>query len=796
MALLINLNFYIIVTLFVGIWKWGQAQNKANCPTEVEIITNSPVCEGVTLRLSTSWKGQASWLWQGPNQFLSKEPRAAKYATTLKDGGIYTLVLQIPGCPSLEKKFEVEIRPFPTKPSIPAFQNLCTGDTLFLPVEPLPRATYEWRGPNNFVSREASLYKPDVTSNDAGLYQLVVMQNGCISKPSSLRLVVNNRPPLPEIQHNAPICEGETLLLSTPAIAGVSYEWKGPEGFYSHARTIQMPAFLKHAGEYSLRLHKNGCFSQVNKKKIEVLPLPGEVRIIGPDTLCGNSTLELIATAQRQEVKFFWKGPFNFSYVGPSFKKVLSIYRETEEVYEVVGAIGSCSTQAVTKKLKFLPPPLPVIVTSNSPICSGQALHFTTIALERNIFYYWKGPNNYTSPEPNPTIEKASNLQNGTYSLVVRNNFCSSLPITVLVQVNTFPSLTNVFTNSPVCEKETLKLSVEVNLGVEYYWQGPNHWQYFGAAAEIPNVAKENSGWYRLTAQHRGCKTDTLIKVIVKSQPIVGFIPISASVCLGESLKIDVPLIEGAYYLWQGPAGFAHKEPELKISKVNYHNAGDYLLKVVVEGCTSEVQNVEVKVLDCRKQCLPPEDISVQETTASRALVRFSPRSSEAKSYIIAYGPLWRNPERWETKVISALEPAVVLEDLQPATRYGFRIRSNCTLLSRASGDRSYWSNSISFLTPESEAVYKIQKKLANASCVVYPNPFYGVLKITFASFWQGQTLITFYDGEGKSKFQTLAFIHAANPLVELQLTSLENGFYTLEIKKEDTALRLMLVKN
>lgn len=64
---------------------------------------------------------------------------------------------------------------------------------------------------------------------------------------------------------------------------------------------------------------------------------------------------------------------------------------------------------------------LPLPVTNNSPICSGQTLQLSAVAVS-NAIYSWWGPNNFTSNAQNPTISNATPINAGVYYLTVSVN--------------------------------------------------------------------------------------------------------------------------------------------------------------------------------------------------------------------------------------------------------------------------------------------------------------------------------------------------------------------------------------
>jgi hypothetical protein len=76
------------------------------------------------------------------------------------------------------------------------------------------------------------------------------------------------------IQTNSPIVSGGNLnLTSSDASYGATYEWSGPNGFVS---TLQNPTISNTtpsmAGEYSLKVKKGICESEIQKVNVDIIP--------------------------------------------------------------------------------------------------------------------------------------------------------------------------------------------------------------------------------------------------------------------------------------------------------------------------------------------------------------------------------------------------------------------------------------------------------------------------------------------------------------------------------------------
>jgi len=91
--------------------------------------SNSPICVGQTLELYSETVPNATYLWTGPNNFLSTLQNPTLPDAQLANAGIYSLVITVNGHSSDPSNTTVAVNPTPT-PNF-SFNATCFGDTTF-----------------------------------------------------------------------------------------------------------------------------------------------------------------------------------------------------------------------------------------------------------------------------------------------------------------------------------------------------------------------------------------------------------------------------------------------------------------------------------------------------------------------------------------------------------------------------------------------------------------------------------------------------------------------------------------
>jgi len=565
-------------------------------PATPNFTTNSPVCAGSTLNLNGPTVVGATYVWSGPNVFSSSAEDPSISNVTTAASGTYSLYVIVNGCNSVAATQTVTVNPIPATPNFTTNSPLCAGSALNLNGPAVAGATYVWTGPNSFGSSVEDPTISNATVAASGTYNLRVVISGCSSAVATQNVVVNPVPATPNFTTNSPLCSGSALNLNGPAVAGATYVWTGPNSFSSSVEdpTINN-ATTAASGTYNLTVVVSGCSSATATQAVTVNATPATPNFTSNTPVCTGNTLNLNGPTVAGAT-YVWSGPNSF---GSSLEDpgIAGISAAAAGTYSLVVVVNGCSSATATQNVVVNTTPATPSFTTNSPVCSGSPLNFTTAAVS-GASYVWTGPNSFSSGIQNPGIPSAGTAAAGTYNLVVVVSGCSSGVATQSVVVNPTPAITmGTFTNPNACGASTGSFSINGTGTGNVTWTGAAS----GAAVSVTlpyTISNVPAGSYAVTfVSAAGCSSNVLnTSLSDPNPPSTPLFTVASSVCAGATLNFNGPTVGGATYVWTGPNSFGSSVEDPVLSSVTPAASGTYSLYIVVGGCTSATATQAVTV--------------------------------------------------------------------------------------------------------------------------------------------------------------------------------------------------------
>jgi hypothetical protein len=604
-------------------------------PASPQALTNSPICVGQVLRLSSTGSVNTVYSWNGPGGYTvsGSGPEFIKPGITLADAGVYSLVAVVNGCTSLAATANVTVNPIPAMPVASSNSPRCERSSLTLSATGEPNAIFVWNGPDNFNVNGAgpNFNRNNLALTHGGLYSVRTVIEGCTSQTATVRVQVDPLPAQPLAFNDGPKCVGSELNLTAIGAAGADYVWTGPNGFMAMgANSVRNLTSLQDGGLYSVSAVIGSCTSDAGSTNVEVLNSPSVPNVVTDAPKCVGETVTMTVDAQ-PGATYIWSGPNGFNVVGngPVFRRNnLSLF--DAGYYSVTATIGNCTSAVSVATVLVNPIPSAPNASSNGPVCVGETLSLNALG-PVNSTYRWTGPNGFVSTQQAPTRSISSTSDGGNYNVVAILAGCTSASVSVPVVVNRIPNAPFALNNGPKCVGETITLTASGEPGVTFVWTGPNGFNATGNSPTRRANSTFEAGTYYVRAVIAGCSSaqagTTVIVNNIPNGPSAGS---NGPLCEGQTLNLTASLIPGAVYNWTGPNGFVSNQQQPSINNATLANAGTYVVTAIANGCTSLTSgsvNVGVK----RKPATP--SVASNAPLCSGATLNLSATSVPGATY-------------------------------------------------------------------------------------------------------------------------------------------------------------------
>ncbi|MBK6835666.1 MAG: tandem-95 repeat protein [Bacteroidetes bacterium] len=564
-------------------------------PTAPTAGSNTPVCTGNTINLTSNTIAGATYSWTGPSAFASALEDPTRGPATAFMGGTYSVTATVSGCTSAFGTTAVVVNTTPTAPTAGSNTPVCTSNTINLTSNTIAGATYAWTGPSAFASALEDPTRGPATAVMAGTYSVTATVSGCTSAFGTTAVVVNTTPTAPTAGSNTPVCTGNTINLTSNTIAGATYSWTGPSAFASALEDpTRGPATAVMAGTYSVTATVSGCTSAFGTTAVVVNTTPTAPTAGSNTPVCTGNTINLTSNTIAGAT-YSWTGPSAFASAleDPTRGPATAVMAGT---YSVTATVSGCTSAFGTTAVVVNTTPTAPTAGSNTPVCTGNTINLTSNTIA-GATYSWTGPSAFASALEDPTRGPATAVMAGTYSVTATVSGCTSAFGTTAVVVNTTPTAPTAGSNTPVCTGNTINLTSNTIAGATYAWTGPSA---FASALEDPTrptATLAMGGTYSVTATVSGCTSAFgTVAVTVSNPPATPTAGSNSPVCTGNTINLTANTIAGATYSWTGPSAFVSALEDPTRPSATTLMAGTYSVTATIGTCTSPAGTVVVAI--------------------------------------------------------------------------------------------------------------------------------------------------------------------------------------------------------
>lgn len=450
----------------------------------------------------------------------------------------------------------------PDQPIIPSVAPVCAGGTITLSISnPVSGATYIWTGPNGFnqTTTATSVTISNASVAASGTYSAVTRLSNCNSSPGSVDVIVN---PRPAVNVNSGfVCIGNSITLT--ASGADTYVWTPATGLNTTTgETVIASPTTNTNYTVTGTITATGCSnSAVSTVTVRTTP------VISGDfmqpTSCGASngsiTIRQLTAGLNYSFTYTRNGISQSGTATASGAGTIVIANLPAGLYaDIRVVLNGCTSNAIGPfQLNEPSAPAAPVVTSNSPLCSGNTLRIAVGNPVAGATYTWAGPNGFsqTTTLPEVSIPNAQVNRSGSYTVVMTTNNCPSQPASVSITVNPTPPAPIV--SSPViyCQGEpALPLTAIAENGNTLLWYSSSSGGTGSSTAPTPSTNNTGSNSFFVSQiTPEGCEGPRArIDVTVNATPV--FVNQQVTICSGGAISFVPPgTPAGTVFIWTTP---------------------------------------------------------------------------------------------------------------------------------------------------------------------------------------------------------------------------------------------------
>ena len=256
-----------------------QVQAPAGClPCDVTIESNSPICEGGDLNFITTFAGNATYQWSGPNTYASTSMNPTIEAIAANQAGTYTVLVTGQNCVAT-RDITVDVIASQKPVAVNVGNEICEGEILFLSALEVPGGIFSWTGPNGFTANGRNAQVNNASPAATGNYYVGMSINNCANRYDTLSALVHPRPVI-SIHGDSVQTPNSTSILYVDGADGLYYYWNYTgsttllnNGIYTSDRDTVVAFWNNYEGFISAEViaeDSNGCQSLPARLDIHV----------------------------------------------------------------------------------------------------------------------------------------------------------------------------------------------------------------------------------------------------------------------------------------------------------------------------------------------------------------------------------------------------------------------------------------------------------------------------------------------------------------------------------------------
>lgn len=524
-------------------------------PVATIVPDSVSVCQNNSYQITGSVNvGTIHWTTSGNGTFSDTTIASPIYTPGLSDTGYVTLtmVLSSPPCPNDTANIVLYYTLSPVVIITAAHDTICAGDSDSLTVT--GGLTYLWNPGGDTTS--TIVVNPSSTTT----YTVTVSSGvGCVSS-DSITITVLPIPVTSAITGADTVCANDSgeVYFVTPVVG--NYLWTVAGGTIASGQgTDSVFVNWDSAGTGTITVidsNSFGCHGVLQTLTVTISPVPVTSPIIGPDSVCENSTTSYSVTSSAGST-YNWIVSGG-TIIGSSTGSFISVNWGATGIGSVAVTetnASGCSGAKQNLSVTINPVPSPVAVQGNTILCEGDSVQIYSTNATVGSTFNWSvtGGTLVSGQGTDSIIVNWGTAGIGSVNVEeINSSGCASDTTTLNVTLNSHPVTTALPDSGTICQNGSFPVFGTVNVGsIHWITSGTGTFSNDTIASPIYYPGSVDTGFVTLSliASSPPCGDDTAkIVVHVALSPVVTISATQNTICFGDSDTLVAT--GGGNYLW------------------------------------------------------------------------------------------------------------------------------------------------------------------------------------------------------------------------------------------------------